>query len=174
MFPTLFHSLVHLQSPLVTFPIHNSLINLPKSLRLMQPCLSKTYFDTCPPQPPSANVTPEELRVPSALTQPVTPEEAVAESPALQCDSTMESDSMSSSPDSTCSAASTASYTLWPRLPIPYNETALSCLHGRPYIRTLNFLSIPSQLSVMMMKWDQRQMHLQKSRQILHPHKMNC
>ena len=93
---------------------------------------------------PCASVTPEELRVPSppqpALTLPVTLEEVVAKSPASQCDSLMESDSKPSSLDSTCS---TASYTLQPRLPITYNETALSCLQGKPQVRTLNFLCIP-------------------------------
>ena len=42
------------------------------------------------------------------------------------------------------SQTSTASdITLRPRIPISYNETLLTCLHGRPQIRTLNNLSIP-------------------------------
>ena len=65
----------------------------------------------------------------------------------MQHDSPMESDSTPSSPDSTCSAASTTSYTLWPRLPITYSETAFSHLHERPQVRTYNYLSIPLPLS---------------------------
>ena len=56
----------------------------------------------------------------------------------------MESNSEPSSLDSTYS---TASYTLWPRFPITYNETALSCLHGRLQVRTLSFMSIPLPMS---------------------------
>ena len=52
-----------------------------------------------------------------------------------------------SSPDSTCSTASTTSYTLRPRLPITCNETALSCLQGRPQVRTCNYQSTPLLLS---------------------------
>ena len=96
----------------------------------------------------NASVTPEELGVTSppwlALTPPVTLEEVVAESPASQHDSLTESDSKPSSPVSTCS---TASYTLWSRLLIIYIETALSHLHGRPQVRTFNFLSIPLPVS---------------------------
>ena len=105
------------------------------------------HLSTLSPSP-SASVTPKKLRIPSppqsALTPPVTPEEVVADSPASQQDSLMESDSDPSSPDSTCSTAPNA---LWSRLPITYNETAFSCLHGRPQVRTLNFLSIPLSVS---------------------------
>ena len=59
----------------------------------------------------------------------------------------MESNSTPSTLDSTWSTASTTSYTLRPRLPIMYNKTALSCLHGRPQARTCNYLSIPLPLS---------------------------
>ena len=59
----------------------------------------------------------------------------------------MESNSTSSSLDSRCSTVSTTSYTLRPRLPITYNKTPLSHLHGRPQVRTCNYLSIPLPLS---------------------------
>ena len=49
----------------------------------------------------------------------------------------------SSSPSSTCSSVPRALYTLWPRQPITYNETALSHLYGRSQVRTCNFVSIP-------------------------------
>ena len=77
------------------------------------------------------------------LTPPTTHEGIAVESPPSWCDSSMESDSESSSPSNTCSTVSSTSYTLWPRFPITYNEATLSCLYGRPQVRTLNFLSIP-------------------------------
>ena len=47
-------------------------------------------------------------------------------------------------PHSTCSATSTVStWVLRPRLPITYNEAALSQLHGRPQVRRLHNVSIP-------------------------------
>ena len=55
------------------------------------------------------------------------------------------SESSSSSSHSTCSTAST--HILRPWLPITYNKAALSCLHGRPQVRTLNNVSIPLPLS---------------------------
>ena len=135
-----------------TLPILQS-HTLPKPLRLMQPHLSKTFFDTCPPQTHS-QVLVSHLRNPEYPQHshqhwppPVTLEEVVAGSPLMQCDSITEFDSDPNSPDSTCSAASTTSYTLWPRFPIMYNETALSCLHGRPQLRMCNYLSIVLQLS---------------------------
>ena len=45
--------------------------------------------------------------------------------------------------DSLDSQASTASYSLHPRLPITYNEVALSWLQGRPQVTICNNLSIP-------------------------------
>ena len=57
----------------------------------------------------------------------------------MQCDSTTGSDSIPGSPDS---QASTASYLMCPRLPITYNEVALSKLWGRPKARIFNNLSI--------------------------------
>ena len=47
------------------------------------------------------------------------------------------------SPDSLDSQASTASYSLCPRLPITYNEAALSQLQGTPQVITCTNLSIP-------------------------------
>ena len=47
------------------------------------------------------------------------------------------------SPDSPDSQASIASYSLHPRLPITYNEAALSQLQGRPQVIICNNLSIP-------------------------------
>ena len=47
------------------------------------------------------------------------------------------------SPDSPDSQTSTASYSFCPRLPITYNEAALSWLQGRPQVITCNNLSIP-------------------------------
>ena len=47
------------------------------------------------------------------------------------------------SPDSPDSQTSTALYSLCPRLPITYNEVALSHLQGRPQVITCNNLSIP-------------------------------
>ena len=55
----------------------------------------------------------------------------------------MEFTSKSSSPRNTCLVASSASYTLQQRLPITYNETALSQIQGRQQVRILNNLSIP-------------------------------
>ena len=85
---------------------------------------------------PSDNAHLRNLEYPQHLHQhwphPVTQEEVVAGSPLTQHNSTMEFNSTHSSWDSTCSAASTASYTLCPRLPLTYNETVLSCLCGRP------------------------------------------
>ena len=78
------------------------------------------------------------------MTPPVTLEELDAESPPMQCDSTMESNSVPGSADS---QASTASYSLHPRLPITYNEAALSKLHSRPQVGILNNLSIPLPIS---------------------------
>ena len=46
-------------------------------------------------------------------------------------------------PDSLDSQTSTASYSLHPRLPITYNEAALTCLQGRPQVTICNNLSIP-------------------------------
>ena len=63
----------------------------------------------------------------SALTPPVTPREELE----------------AESPDSSDSQASTALYSLHPRLPIMYNEAALSQLQGRPQVITCNNLSIP-------------------------------
>ena len=62
---------------------------------------------------------------------------------APQGDSSTESNSESSSPSSACFTTSSAPYTLRPRLPITYDEAALSQLHGRPQVRTLKFVSIP-------------------------------
>ena len=80
---------------------------------------------------PSASAKPEETQMPAAphlaLTPPAIPEEEFeAESP--------------SSPDS---QASTASYSLCPRLPITYNKAALSWLQGRSQVKICNNLSIP-------------------------------
>ena len=47
------------------------------------------------------------------------------------------------SPDSPDSQTSTASYSLCPRLPITYNEAALTLLQGRPQVTIYNNLSIP-------------------------------
>ena len=47
------------------------------------------------------------------------------------------------SPDSPDSQTSTASYSLHPRLPITYNEAALSQLQGRPQVIICNNLSLP-------------------------------
>ena len=55
------------------------------------------------------------------------------------------SQSSSTSPHSTCCTAST--HILRPRLPITYNEAALSCLHGRAQVKTLNNVSIPLPIS---------------------------
>ena len=63
----------------------------------------------------------------SALTTPVTPREELE----------------AESPDSPDSQTSTTSYSLCHRLPITYNEAALSQLQGRPQIITCNNLSIP-------------------------------
>ena len=63
--------------------------------------------------------------------------------PPSQGDSSMMSDSESSSLSSACSATSSTSYTLRPRLRITYNQAALSQLHKRPQVRTLSFMSIP-------------------------------
>ena len=62
----------------------------------------------------------------SLLTPPVTPGEE------------LEAESL----DSPDSQASIASYSLCPRLPITYNEAALSQLQGRPQVITCNNLSI--------------------------------
>ena len=80
---------------------------------------------------PCAIAQPEETWIPSApwpaSTPPDIPEEELeAESPGF--------------PDSQTSAAS---YSLFPRLPITYNETALSHLQGRPQVKICNNLSIP-------------------------------
>ena len=63
----------------------------------------------------------------SALTTPSTPREE------LEVES----------PDSPDSQTSTASYSLCPRLPITYNEAALTQLQGRPQVIICNNLSIP-------------------------------
>ena len=47
------------------------------------------------------------------------------------------------SPDSPDSQTSTASYSLCPRVPITYNEAALTRLQGRPQVTICNNLSIP-------------------------------
>ena len=47
------------------------------------------------------------------------------------------------SPDSPDSQTSTASYSLCPRVPITYNEAALTHLQGRPQVTICNNLSIP-------------------------------
>ena len=47
------------------------------------------------------------------------------------------------SPDSPDSQTSTASYSLCPRMPITYNEAALSRLQGRPQVTICNNLSLP-------------------------------
>ena len=75
-----------------------------------------------------------------ALTLPVTLEELEPKNAPQQCDSSTESYSIPGSPDS---QASIASYSLWPRFHISYNEAALTCLNRRPQVKTLNFLSIP-------------------------------
>ena len=93
---------------------------------------------------PSASASSEITQTPSApqlaLTPPVTLEELDAESPPIKCGSTIESDSTPSSLDS---QASTASYSLCPRLPITYIKAALNKLQGRPEVRTFHNLSIP-------------------------------
>ena len=63
----------------------------------------------------------------SAPTPPVTPREELE----------------AESPDFVDSQTSSASYSLHPRLPITYNETALSWLQGRPQVITCNNLSKP-------------------------------
>ena len=80
---------------------------------------------------PSASVQPEKPWTPSAPHSASTP-------PAEP-----EKDLEAESPGSPDSQASTASYSLCPRLPITYNETALSHLRGRPQAEICNNLSIP-------------------------------
>ena len=65
---------------------------------------------------------------------------------------TTSTESLASSDDSRntspCSATPTAvTRVLQPRLPITYNETALSCLLGRPQVKTLNNVSVHLPLS---------------------------
>ena len=78
---------------------------------------------------PSASVQPEKPWTPSAphlaLTPPAKPEEELE----------------AESPGSLDSQVSNASYSLHPRLPITYSETALSCL-WRPQVKICNNLSI--------------------------------
>ena len=62
---------------------------------------------------------------------------------ALTTPSTPREELEAESSDSLDSQTSTASYSLCPRLPISYNEAALSHLQGRPQVITCNNLSIP-------------------------------
>ena len=80
---------------------------------------------------PSVSVQLEKPQIPSAphsaQTSPAEPDEELE----------------TESPSSLDSQASTASYSLCPKLPITYNERALSCLQGRPQVKICNNLSIP-------------------------------
>ena len=80
---------------------------------------------------PSGSVQPEKPWTPSephpASTPPAVPKEELE----------------AESPGSLDSQATTALFSLHPRLPITYNETALSCLLWRPQVKISNNLSIP-------------------------------
>ena len=79
----------------------------------------------------SASLQPEKPQIPSvpppALAPPAKPKEKFK----------------AGSPSSLDSQASTAIYSLCPRLAITYNETALSHLQGRPQVKISNNLPIP-------------------------------
>ena len=62
---------------------------------------------------------------------------------ALTTPSTLREELEAESLDSPDSQTSTALYSLCPRLPITYNEAAVSWLQGRPQVTTCNSLSIP-------------------------------
>ena len=62
---------------------------------------------------------------------------------ALTTPSTTSEELEVESPDSLDSQTSTASYSLYPRVPITYNEAALTHLQGRPQVTICNNLSIP-------------------------------
>ena len=96
--------------------------------------------------PPAADSTSTTSTSPS-VSPATTPNTSRSSSPTLSSprSSDEESDTPStSSRDSNTSIKSTASNRqLRPRLPICYNETFLTHLHGRPQVKTLNNISIP-------------------------------
>ena len=144
----------------------------PKSLIPMpvkgKPCLARPSVFTRPPfyhhlgklpswilHPPSVNkaftVFPSEedlLLMSTLVPLPSVYVKVETQMPAEPCSavttpSTASEELEVESPDSAESQTSTASYSLCPRVPITYNEAALSHLQGRPQVTICNNLSIP-------------------------------
>ena len=96
--------------------------------------------------PPAADST-STPSTSQSVSPAITPNTSRSSSPTPSSSrsSDEESDTPStSSRESNASTRSTASYRqLRPRIPISYNETFLTCLQGRPQVKTLNNVSIP-------------------------------
>ena len=96
--------------------------------------------------PPAADSTSTTSTSPS-VSPATTPNTSRSSSPTLS--SSRSSDEESDTPSTSCrdsntSIKSTASdRKLRPRIPISYNEIFLTCLHGRPQVKTLKNISIP-------------------------------
>ena len=143
-------------------------IHIPKSLHssqpISQPSASSASLRTCvkqlvqhltclngpSPSFPNPCVPQTSTFLPGTQPAPPThgaPEPISAESPHSTSTESLTSsnDSSDTSPHSTTLTASTC--ILWLRLAITYNEAALSCLHRRPQLETLDNVSIPHPLT---------------------------